>query len=105
MLQLAKDERGYLRRRELAVAKPDPHDFSAVAADAERKMLGLVAHVLATLAHEPLHRIGGARRVGQQPALRLSTDVNRVVLRHRHHGRNQRVAVLVADTIGTPSLT
>jgi hypothetical protein len=65
MLELAKNEGGYLRRRELAVAKPDPHDFSAVAADAKRKMLGLVTHVLAPFAHEPLHRIGGARRVGQ----------------------------------------
>src|SRR5262249_29409673 len=40
MLELAKDKRGYLRRSELAIAKPDSNDFSAVAADTKRKMLG-----------------------------------------------------------------
>ena len=37
VLQLAQDERGDLRRRELAVAEADPHDAAGFAADAERK--------------------------------------------------------------------
>ena len=38
-------------------------------------------HVVDALAHEALHRIDGALRVGQQPPLRLAADVDRAVRR------------------------
>ena len=92
VLQLAEDERGDLGRREFAVAEPDADDAAGFAADPEREMFGLVLHVLAALAHEPLHRVGGAARVGQQAALRLPPDMDLPVVADRDDRRDQAVA-------------
>ena len=97
MLQLAQDERGNLRRRELALAEADADDAAGFAGDAERQQLRLVAHVVDALAHEALDGVDGARRLGQEPPLRLAADEDRAVGADRHDRRHERVAALVAD--------
>ena len=63
LLQLAQDERGDLRRRELAIAEPDAHDAAGFAADAERQQRApRRATSSMPRAHEALHRVHGARR-------------------------------------------
>ncbi len=50
------------------------------------------------LAHEPLDRIHGPRRVGQQTTLGFAADVDRAVLgRRRDDRRHQRVVAAIAD--------
>ncbi len=56
-LQIAKDERFNLQRRELALAKADADDARRFAGNAERKELRLAAHIVDALAHEALHGI------------------------------------------------
>ena len=99
MLQLSQNERRDLGRRELATAKTDPNDSTArfVAPDAEGKVPRLSAYVLNPLAHETFDRVHGSTRVGQQTPLGFAADVHRVVRRHRHHGRHERVAILVPN--------
>src|SRR5438876_11219084 len=62
-------------------------------------MLGLVPHVFATFAHEPLHGVSGALGVGQQPPLRLAAHMNLAVLGHRHDRRDEPVAMAVTDDL------
>ena len=100
VLQVAQDERGNLRRRELARAEADPDDAAGIAADAERQQARLAAHIVDAFAHEALHRIDGARGVGQQAPLRFAADVDGAVLGRRHDGRHQRVAAAIANDDG-----
>src|SRR5207247_1871730 len=97
LLQLAQDERGDLRRRELAIAEADPDDRLALAADAEREMVRLMLHIAAALAHEPLDGVRRPLRVGQQPALGLVSDDDGSVFLYRHDRRYERLAARVAD--------
>ena len=60
---------------------------------------------LAALAHEPLHRIGGARRVGQQPPLRLAPDVTVPSLATETTDGTSPSPRAIADDRRAPSLT
>ena len=100
VLQLAQDERGDLRRGELAIADADAEHAARFARDPEREMARLGLNVLASLSHEPLHGVDGPLRVRQQPALRFASDIDRVVRGDRHHRRHQAVAVAIADDGG-----
>ena len=104
-LQLAEDEGGNLRRRELAVSESDPDDARRVAADGEGEQTRFVAYVGQTLAHEPLDRIHRAVRVGHQPALGFATDVHGAVGGHRDDRGDQPIARRSRITSGTPSFT
>ena len=100
VLQIAQDERGYFRRRELARAEADSDDAPCIAANPERQQARFALHVVQALAHEPLHRIDGARRIGEEPALRFTADVDRALLGGRHDRRHQSVAAAVANDEG-----
>ena len=54
LLQLAQDERGNLRRRELAIVETDPDDPTGLATDPERQQRSLVTDVVDAAAHESL---------------------------------------------------
>ncbi len=53
-LQLAQDERGDLRRRELAIAEADPHDARRFTCHPEREQPRLVADIVEPL---PMNRL------------------------------------------------
>ena len=91
-LQLAEDEGGNLRRRELACSEPDPDDARRIAANRERKQPRVVADVGEPLPHEALDGVDRAARVGHQPALRFATDVDRPISRHRDNRRDEPIA-------------
>src|SRR6185436_15402427 len=101
-----QNERRDLWRCELTTAQTNPDNSTArfVAPDAEGKMSRLSAYVLNPLAHETLDGIHGSTRVGQQSPLGFAADVHRVVRRHRHHGRHERVAILVPNDDRHPVL-
>src|SRR5207244_10233251 len=96
-LQLAQDECGNLRRRELAIRDADADYASRIAGHAERQQRGLAVNILDTAPHEPLDRVHRARRRGQQAPLRLAADEDRAVFADGHDGRDERIAAVVAD--------
>src|SRR5207244_5444359 len=53
-LQLAQDECGNLRRRELAIRDADADYASRIAGHAERQQRGLAVNILDSAPHEPL---------------------------------------------------
>ena len=97
VLQLAQDERGDLRRRELARAEPDLDDAARVAGETEREQPRLVADVVHALSHEALHGVDRAAGIGQQTPLGLAPDEYRLILGNRHDRRHERVAAAIAD--------
>src|SRR5476651_1301338 len=76
---------------------PTPMRSAPFAADAEREMARLFPHVVAPLAHEELHGVDGALRVGQEAALRLAPDVRRAAFVERDDRRHQAVALPIAN--------
>ena len=106
-LQLAQHEGGNLRRRELAVAEPDPDDARRL-----RRRRGTETAAprrgrrRRPLPMKRLTEYTVRLRVGQQPALRLAPDVDRPVGRHRDDRRHQRRRRSRSRmTSGTPSFT
>ena len=99
VLELAQHKGGNLRRRELLVADADAKD-TTVAADPKWKMTRFILDVVASLAHEALHRIDRALRVDQQPPLRFASDVDGAFVAKRHDGRHEAIALLVANDLG-----
>ena len=92
MLQLAQDERRNLGRRELLVAEADRGRRRPLRRRCGTGNGSARPDVVGALAHEPLHRVDGALRVGQQPALRLAADEDRALVADRHDRRHQPVA-------------
>jgi hypothetical protein len=84
------------RRREFLVADADPKD-ATFAADTERKVGRLFLNVLTPLAHEAVHRVDGALRVGEQAALRFPADEDRAVVSDRDDGGHEAVAAAIAN--------
>ena len=100
VLQLAQDEGGDLRRRELAGAQSDLDDAARIAGETKREQPRLVADVVDALAHEALHGVDRAAGIGQKTTLGLAPDVYRLILGNRHDRRQQRVAAAIADHDG-----
>ena len=105
VLQLAQDEGRDLGRGEFPIAESDLDDAAGVAADLERKETRLVADVVDALAHEPLHRVDGAARIGQQPPLRLASDEHRPSSATETTDGTRPSPLRSRITTGTPSLT
>ena len=92
MPQLAKDERGNLRRREFPIGDTDADDAAGLAADAERQQRRLIPHVVDPAAHEALDRVDRRSGVDQQPPLCLAPDVNRALLADGDDRRDEAVS-------------
>ena len=105
-LQLAQDERGDLRRRELAVAEADPDDAAGSPPTRNGNSARLVADVVDALAHEALDGVDRALRVGQQPPLRLAADDRSCRRRPTDTTDGTSASPLASRiTTGTPSFT
>src|SRR4030095_13186486 len=87
LLQLPQDERGNLRRRELAIVEADAHDAARLTTDSEWQQRRLVANGIDAAAHKSLDRVHAARRRREQPPLRLTSDEEGPVLAKRDYGR------------------
>ncbi len=96
-LQFAQHEGGHFRWGELAVAEADADHAAGFARHLERQQLRVALDVVDPLAHEALHRVDGAARIGQQAPLRFATDVDGAILRRGHDRRNETIGALVAD--------
>ena len=97
LFQLAEDERGNLRRRELAIVQPNADDPSGFTTNPERQQRRFIADVVDATAHESLDRVDAPRRSRQQPPLRLAADEEGPVLTERHDRRHEPVSRRVAD--------
>src|SRR5262252_5756081 len=97
VLQIAQDERGDLRRRELAVAEPDLDDTARLAGHPERQQAGLLAYVVRALAHEALDGVHGPRRIRQQAPLGFAPHVDSAVFSRGNNGGHEGVVAAIAD--------
>ncbi len=97
--QLAKDERGDLRRGELAVVETDAHDPAGLASDPERQQRRLATDVVDAAAHESLDGVHAPRRRRQQATLRFAAHEERPILTKRHDRRHERIARRVTDDV------